>query len=102
MAGARFSPELLRQIKEKVSIIDIVGEHVVLKKAGSNYTGLCPFHSERSPSFSVSETKQLYHCYGCKKGGDTVSFLMDILGISFPEAISELADRARVQMPSDF
>ncbi len=100
--GARFSAELLRQIKEKVSIIDIVGEHVVLRKSGANYSGLCPFHSERSPSFSVSETKQLYHCYGCKKGGDTVSFLMDILGISFPEAIAELADRARVQMPADF
>jgi DNA primase len=101
-SGGRFPPELLKKIKDAVSILDVVGEHVVLRKGGANYSGLCPFHSERSPSFSVSEQKQLYHCYGCKKGGDTVSFLMDILGISFPEAVAELAERGRVAMPADF
>ena len=70
----KFSPELLQKIKDAVNIVEIVGEHVVLRKSGANYTGLCPFHQERSPSFSVSENKQLYHCYGCKKGGDLFSF----------------------------
>ncbi|HUP58697.1 MAG TPA: DNA primase, partial [Bdellovibrionota bacterium] len=82
--------------------IDVVGEHVVLRKSGSNHSGLCPFHSERTPSFSVSENKQLYHCYGCKKGGDLIGFTMDIHGLSFPEAVEELADRASVALPKDW
>jgi len=98
----KISPELLQKIKESVNITDVIGEHVVLRKSGANYTGLCPFHSERSPSFSVTETKQLYHCYGCKKGGDLVSFVMEMHGLSFPEAIEELAERGRVQLPKDF
>ena len=77
----RISSELLKKIKDAVNIIDVVGEHVVLRKSGSNYTGLCPFHSERSPSFSVTATKQLYHCYGCKSGGDLVTFLEELHGI---------------------
>lgn len=75
---------------------------MVLKKSGSNHSGLCPFHSERSPSFSVSEAKQLYHCYGCKKGGDLVSFVMEMQGVSFPEAVEDLAERARLALPSDW
>ena len=98
----KFPPELLLKIKEAVNIIDIVGEHVVLRKSGANYSGLCPFHSERTPSFSVSEGKQLYHCYGCKKGGDLVSFVMEIYGVTFPEAIEELAEKARIKLPTDW
>ena len=90
------SAELIQKIKSTVNILDVVGEHVVLRKTGANFVGLCPFHSERSPSFSVSEAKQLYHCYGCKKGGDLVSFIMEILGISFVEALDELGERARI------
>lgn len=97
----KFSQEFLQKIKDGVSIIEIVGEHVVLRKSGSNYSGLCPFHSERSPSFSVSETKQLYHCYGCKKGGDLFAFVMEMHGLSFVEAVQELAERARVPLPAD-
>ncbi len=96
----KFSEEFLRKIKERVSLVEIVGEHVVLRKAGSNHVGLCPFHSERSPSFSVSETKHLFHCYGCKKGGDLFRFVMDMRGLSFPEAVEELAERARVPLPA--
>lgn len=95
----RVPPELLHKIKEAVNIVDIVGEHVVLRKSGANYTGLCPFHSERSPSFSVSENKQLYHCYGCKKGGDLISFVSEIHGLDFIEAVEELAERARIPLP---
>lgn len=96
------SPELLEKVKSSISIVDIVGEHVVLRKSGSNYSGLCPFHSERTPSFYVSETKQLFHCYGCKKGGDIIHFVTEILGVSFPEAVEDLAERSRIALPSQW
>ena len=98
----RFSADLIHKIKESVNLIEVVGEHVVLRKTGGNYVGLCPFHSERTPSFSVNENKQLYHCYGCKKGGDLVTFVMEILGLSFAEALEELADRARIALPQSW
>ena len=96
------SPDLLQKLKTAISITEIVGEHVVLRKSGANYVGLCPFHSERTPSFSVSETKQLYHCYGCKKGGDLINFVMEILGVSFQEAVEELAEKTRVALPDNW
>jgi DNA primase catalytic core len=98
----QLSPELLQKVKESINLIELVGEHVVLRKAGANHVGLCPFHSERSPSFSVSEIKQLYHCYGCKAGGDALTFVQQILGVGFHEAIEELADRGRVPLPADW
>ncbi len=98
----KISADLLQKLKASVNILEVVGEHVVLRKAGANFVGLCPFHSERSPSFSVSETKQLYHCYGCKKGGDLLTFVMEVMGISFPEAVEDLADRAKVSLPSNW
>src|SRR5690348_15173612 len=100
MKKGKIPPELLQKVKDSVNILEVVGEHVVLRKSGANYVGLCPFHSERSPSFSVSENKQLYHCYGCKKGGDLVTFVMEILSLSFPEAIEELCDRAKLTLPA--
>src|SRR5690242_14017231 len=100
MKKGKLSPELLQKVKDSINILEVVGEHVVLRKTGANHVGLCPFHSERSPSFSVSEIKQLYHCYGCKKGGDLVTFVQEILGISFPEAVEELAERARIKLPA--
>ena len=102
MSKGRISPEFIQKIKDAVNIIDVVGEHVVLKKSGSNFMGLCPFHNERSPSFAVSEAKQLYSCHGCKKGGDLVTFTQEIHGLSFMEAVEELADRAKLALPSDF
>jgi len=98
----RISPEFLQKIKDAVNIIDVIGEHVVLRKAGSNHSGLCPFHNERSPSFSVTEAKQFYHCFGCGKSGDLVSFTREIHGLSFTEAVEELADRANLPLPKDF
>ncbi len=85
-----------------MNIIDVIGEHVVLKKSGANFSGLCPFHNERSPSFSVTEAKQFYHCFGCHKSGDLVSFVREIHGLSFTEAVEELAERANVALPKDF
>lgn len=99
MSASRISPELLETIKSKLNLVDIVGEHVVLRKSGNHYSGLCPFHNERSPSFTVSEQKQLYHCHGCKAGGDLLKFVMELNGLTFPEAVKELAERAGVQLP---
>jgi DNA primase len=98
----RIPAELLQKIKDAVNLIEVVGEHVVLRKGGSNHMGLCPFHNERSPSFSVSEPKQFFHCFGCKKSGDIVTFVQEIHGLSFLEAIEELAERARIPLPKDW
>jgi DNA primase len=95
------TPALLQKIKESVNLREIVGEHVVLRKSGTSFSGLCPFHQERSPSFNVNEQKQFYYCYGCQKGGDVVSFVMEIHAMSFPEAIEELAERGKVQLPKE-
>ncbi len=99
---SKIPAEFLQKIKDAVNILDVVGEHVVLRKTGGNSVGLCPFHSERSPSFSVHENKGLYHCYGCKKSGDLFTFAMEIHGITFPEAVEELAERARLPLPLDW
>ena len=91
-------PEKLREISERLSIVDLIGDYVSLKKSGSNYLGLCPFHGEKSPSFNVNPAKEIFHCFGCSSGGDMFSFLMRIEGVSFPEAVSRLAARAGVQV----
>jgi len=102
VSKVRISPEFIQKIKDAVNIIDVIGEHVVLKKSGSNHMGLCPFHNERTPSFSVSEGKQLYKCHGCSKGGDLVNFVMEMHGLSFIDAVEELAERGKVALPKDF
>jgi DNA primase len=99
--AGRISAEILQKIKASVNLADVVGEHVSLRKTGANYSGLCPFHSERTPSFSVSESKQLYHCYGCKKSGDLFTFIVDLFGVSFMEAVAEVADRGKVALPKE-
>ncbi len=99
VSAGRFPPEFIQKIREAVNLIEVVGEHVVLRKTGANHVGLCPFHSERTPSFSVSESRQVYYCYGCKKGGDLFSFFIDLHGLSFPDAVIELAERARIPLP---
>ncbi|MGK5086557.1 DNA primase [Bdellovibrionota bacterium FG-2] len=99
VSAGRFPPEFIQKIREAVNLIEVVGEHVVLRKTGSNHVGLCPFHSERTPSFSVSESRQVYYCYGCKKGGDLFSFFIDLHGLSFPDAVIELAERSRIPLP---
>jgi len=81
--------------------VDVVGRYVPLKKNGANFMGLCPFHGEKSPSFSVSPSKQFFHCFGCGKNGDAIAFLMEHAGVAFHEAVQELARQAGVQVPDD-
>jgi len=87
------------ELKSRIDIVDVVGEYVELKKRGSNYVGLCPFHAEKTPSFSVNRAGQFYHCFGCGKGGDVIGFLMDITGMSFMEAVEQLAERVGMEVP---
>ncbi|MEE0954987.1 MAG: DNA primase [Eubacterium sp.] len=95
----RYSSEIIEEVREKNDIIDVIGQYVHLKRTGSNYMGLCPFHSEKSPSFSVSQDKQLYHCFGCGASGNVYTFVMNYDNCSFTEAIRQLADRAGVTLP---
>lgn len=94
----RIAEEKVNEIRQAVEIVDVIGDYVQLKKQGRNYFGLCPFHGENSPSFSVSPEKQIYHCFGCGAGGNVFSFLMDIDGLSFQEAAVKLAESANIEL----
>ena len=94
-----YSNELIERIKDSNNIVDVIGQYVTLKRKGTTYFGLCPFHREKTPSFAVSETKQVYHCFGCHNGGTVIQFLQNIENISFREAIEILAERARIELP---
>jgi DNA primase len=87
------------EIKRAVDIVELIGQFVQLKRAGQNFLGLCPFHSEKAPSFTVSPAKQMFHCFGCKKGGDLFAFWMAYHNVSFPQAMRELADRYHIPLP---
>jgi DNA primase len=93
--------KILLEIKEKIDIVDFVSEHISLKKSGKNYVALCPFHSERTPSFVVSREKQLFHCFGCNVGGDVIKFLMMYENITYREAIKKLSIRAGISISLD-
>ncbi|TKH03875.1 DNA primase [Peribacillus simplex] len=98
MTNGRIEDEKINQIREAVDIVDLIGEYVQLKKQGRNYFGLCPFHGENSPSFSVSTEKQIFHCFGCGAGGNIFTFLMDIEGYSFVESAKVLAEKGNVPL----
>lgn len=91
----------LQELLARADVVEIVGRYVQLKKGGANFMGLCPFHGEKSPSFSVSPTKQFYHCFGCGKNGNAISFLMDHAGMTFIEAVKDLAQQYGMQIPED-
>src|SRR5580704_12451739 len=92
--------DFVDQLKSQVNIVAVVGQYVRLKKASRDrYSGLCPFHSEKTPSFSVSESKQFYHCFGCQVHGDALKFVMEIEGVSFYEALKSLSERYGIPMP---
>ena len=94
-----YPEELVEEIREKNDIVEVVGTYVKLQRKGSSYFGLCPFHNEKSASFSVSPEKQMYYCFGCGAGGNVFTFIMEYENYSFPEALKYLADRAGVKLP---
>ena len=98
MAG-RYPPQWLDELRARADIVKVIGSYVTLKKNGHRYVGLCPFHNETAPSFSVDEQKQVYHCFGCKAGGSVIQFVMDIERLSFPEAVAFLADQLHMPLP---
>ncbi len=91
----------IQELLSRADVVEIVGRYVQLKKGGANFMGLCPFHGEKSPSFSVSPAKQFYHCFGCGKNGNAISFLMDHAGMNFVEAVKDLAQQFGMQVPED-
>ena len=96
----RYSDEILDEVKSSNDIVDVISQYISLKRSGRNYFGLCPFHNEKSPSFSVSPDKQIFHCFGCGVGGNVISFISKIEGIGFKESIEVLAERANIKLPT--
>ena len=96
----QYTDDLKEEIRSANDIVDVISQYVTLKRSGRNFFGLCPFHKEKSPSFSVSADRQYFHCFGCHKGGDVFTFVSEIERISFREALEFLAERARIQLPT--
>lgn len=95
----RYSEELIEEVRSRNDIVDVISGYVKLKKSGSNYFGLCPFHNEKSGSFSVSPSKQMYYCFGCGAGGNVITFIMEYENYTFMEAVRMLAERAGIELP---
>ena len=98
----RFTQSFLEELTARSDIVDVVSGYFTLTRHCGNLFGLCPFHNEKTPSFSVAPDKQIYHCFGCKKGGDVINFIMDIEGLSFTEAVRFLAKRANMPLPPEY
>ena len=94
-----YPQELIEEVRTKNDIVDVISGYVRIQKKGSNYFGLCPFHNEKSPSFSVSQSKQIFYCFGCGAGGNVITFLMEYENATFQEAVKILADRAGINLP---
>ena len=94
-----YPDEVIEEVRMKNDIVDVISGYVKLQKKGANYFGLCPFHNEKSPSFSVSPGKQMYYCFGCGAGGNVLTFVMEYENYTFQEALQSLADRAGVTLP---
>src|SRR5438876_8726426 len=97
MAGL-IAPATLEQIRAASDVVDVIGAYLPLKRAGATFVTLCPFHKEKSPSFNVNPHRQIFHCFGCHKGGDVFTFVQEYENISFPEAVHRLAERARIPL----
>ncbi|MCF8142829.1 MAG: DNA primase [Deltaproteobacteria bacterium] len=96
------NPSAKEEIKRAADIVQVIGQYVQLKKAGKNFMGLCPFHAEKAPSFTVSPDRQMFHCFGCKKGGDVFAFWMEYHGMTFPETLKDLAERYNITIVETF
>ncbi len=100
MGIARFPDEWIEHVKSSVDIVEVISRRVELKQSGQNYMGLCPFHSEKTPSFSVNPDRQFYHCFGCQSGGNVINFIMETENLSFPEAVTKLAEEKGIPIPA--
>jgi len=96
----RYTESLIDEIKMNNDIVDIISQYVILKRSGRNFLGLCPFHKEKSPSFSVSPDKQIFHCFGCGVGGDVITFICKMENVNYRESIEILAEKAGVALPT--
>ena len=96
-----YPEELVEEIRSRNDIVDVISSYVKLQKKGSTYFGLCPFHNEKTPSFSVTPSKQMYYCFGCGAGGNVITFLMEYENYTFKEALTWLADRAGIELPKE-
>ena len=94
-----YPDNLVEEVRARNDIVEVISSYVRLQKKGSNHFGLCPFHNEKTASFSVSQPKQMYHCFGCGKSGNVITFIMEYENYTFPEALKLLADRAGVALP---
>ncbi len=94
-----YSDEIIEEVRSRNDIVDVISGYVKLQKKGSSYFGLCPFHNEKSPSFSVSREKQMYYCFGCGAGGNVFTFIMEYENFTFVEALKMLAERAGIDLP---
>ncbi|GAB4073425.1 DNA primase [Barrientosiimonas marina] len=97
--SAQVSEDTIEEVRKSNDIVDVIGDYIQLKKQGRNYFGLCPFHGEKTPSFSVTQDKQIFHCFGCGKGGNVLTFIMEIEGYTFSEALKFLAERSGIEVP---
>ena len=95
----RYPEEVIEEVRSRSDIVDVISGYVRIQKRGSNYVGLCPFHNEKTPSFSVSGQKQMYYCFGCGAGGNVFTFVMNYENYTFQEAVKVLAERAGVKLP---
>jgi DNA primase len=97
----RIAEEKIREIRERSDIVALVSSYLPLKRSGANHQGLCPFHGEKTPSFNVNATRQIFHCFGCGVGGNVFSFLMRMEGLTFPEAVRRLGERVGVEVEEE-
>ena len=100
MSSYSIPEEVIRRIREQADIVEVVSQHLLLKKTGQNYTGLCPFHHEKTPSFVVSPARQIFHCFGCGAGGNVYHFLTKTEGLTFPEAVRALGEKVGIKIPT--
>ena len=98
---ALYSEEIIDEVRNRNDIVDVISKYVSLKRKGRNYFGCCPFHNEKTPSFSVSPDRQIYHCFGCGQGGNVISFIMKIEELNFKEAVELLANNAHIDLPKN-
>ena len=94
-----YEEDFVEEVRQRSDVVDIISSYVNLKRTGSNYVGLCPFHNEKTASFSVSPSKQMYYCFGCGAGGNVFTFLMEYENLTFVEALERLAEQAGMQLP---